>query len=67
MVKFKKNKKFLEIAWLVVALTSAATFVHALVTKGIYEGSLFFVIFVLSFLVYLLRRNQGRKKSNLKE
>lgn len=66
-MKLKQTKRILETAWLIVAVLSGITLLHALITRGIVEAIPFFIIFVLASGIFYLRRQQrlrgtGRNK-----
>ncbi len=66
-MKSRKSNRFMEIIWLIAAVLSAITCIHAFITRGIAEGLTFFIIFVLASVFYILRRNRGQKEPNPKE
>lgn len=52
----------LEIFWLIVGVLAIATGIHQTLKQGLKESWLFFLISVVGFTMYFMRRNL-RKKS----
>lgn len=52
----------LEIAWLSAAILSMLAGIHKTYFQGLVNSYPFFIIFLLSLLMYLNRRNQRIKK-----
>ena len=59
----KRVSYILEIFWLVVALLSLIAGIHQTVTMGFRESWLFFIIALVGFLMFFLRRNLRKKLS----
>jgi MFS-type transporter involved in bile tolerance (Atg22 family) len=59
--------KILEIVWLVAAISSALVAVYFLITKD-FEGALYFVfVFIISGIMYLLRKHQRVNQQKINE
>jgi positive regulator of sigma E activity len=54
----------MEIFWLIVLILSAAKGIQLFITKGFTASQFFFIISVLSLLLFLLRRNLRKKENN---
>ncbi|MDX9695617.1 MAG: hypothetical protein RBT49_07475 [Bacteroidales bacterium] len=63
-----KNKYFraLEILWLISSLLCIVTGIHQTINESLNKSFVFFILAILSFLMFLFRRNLRLKKSDEK-
>ena len=54
----------LEVFWLIVAVLTALMTIYTLVKDGIKSAYVFFIMFILSLFLYLIRRGLRRKNSD---
>jgi hypothetical protein len=59
----KRTNHILEIFWLIVAILSLIAGIHQTFTEGFGKSWLFFLIAVVGFLMFYLRRNLRKKIS----
>jgi len=59
----KRTNHILEIFWLIVAILSLFAGIHQTVTQGFGESWLFFLITLVGFMMFFLRRNLRKKLS----
>jgi len=59
----KRTAHILEIFWLIIAILSLGAGIHQTITEGLGESWLFFLITVVGFLMFFLRRNLRKKLS----
>ena len=57
----KRTQNFMERAWLVISILSFITWIYAITKDGFQAGKMLLIIFVISVLMYVLRRYLGKQ------
>ncbi|NQU81394.1 MAG: hypothetical protein HQ543_07725 [Bacteroidetes bacterium] len=60
----KKKLRILELVWLTVAILCVISGIHSTGNSGLISGMLFFLMALVSFVMYFFRRNMRRKNKD---